>query len=46
MSEASIETEAEPEPGVLDETGYGPEDVLGNPPPPPPKEDSSAAADD
>lgn len=45
MSEASIETEAEPEPQTVDETGYGPEDVLGNPPPPAPDKGSSAADD-
>lgn len=45
MSEASIETEAEPEPELLDETGYGPEDVLGNPPPPAPAGDAPADAD-
>ncbi|MCW2771656.1 MAG: hypothetical protein JWR27_3089 [Aeromicrobium sp.] len=33
MSESSIETEAEPQPQTVDATGYGPEDVLGNPSP-------------
>jgi hypothetical protein len=33
MSESSIGAEAEPEPQTVGATGYGPEDVLGNPPP-------------